>query len=210
MDLVDFLGFPSANMVTGHRGMGKTSFGFKVLEDAHKHGLKCFIVGMPKSKHHLLPKFITPIDNLDDIPDKSAVFLDEAYIYAYARDHPRRFNKFLSKLIGVVRQKKWILVFASHSTRKLEIGVVMDLDAWVLRKPNYMHIYFERREIKEITLMAYNWFVKLEQNGKNVKEYAIVISNNKPKVIKVELPSFWNDDLSNAFAGVSLSDTEEE
>jgi len=198
--LIDLLGFPSASLILGKRGSGKTAFGCLVLEEAHGRGIEPYLFGLPQKKWNLLPDYITPVKKVDDVGDNAAVVMDESYLYAYARDYRDDFNKFLSKLVGVSRQKKWILVFASHTARKLDIGVVLDMDNIIIRQPSWLHMKYERQELRELIKPAYLYFKKCREPVK----HAIIYSESGPKVVNLRLPSFWSEELSEAFSGVSV------
>ena len=200
--LIELLGAPSANIVIGKRGSGKTAFLMSVLEAAHNRGLKCYLLGLPKSKWSLLPDYITPVRNFDSIPDNAAVACDESYIFIYAREHAKYFNRFVAKLLGTTRQKNWVLVFATHQCRKIDVGVVMDVDNIIIRQPSWLHVKYERQEIRRLIEQAAKFFNKCKEPVK----HAYIYTEKGPVVVKLSLPSFWSSELSNAFSGLSLDE----
>lgn len=205
-DLIDILGFPSVSLVVGKRQHGKTACGGKVLEDAHRRGLKTYWLGLPRSKWNLLPKWIKPVENIDNLPDEIAIVFDEIYLYALARDHPKEFNKFLYKIIGISAQKRWIVVFCSHTARKFDIGGVLEVDNIITRKPSWLYARFERPEIRELIKEAFEWFNKNKEAKKEPKKWALIFTDyaKQPIAVKLPLPEFWSEELSRAFSGVSL------
>ena len=147
-DLINLLGLPSASLILGKRGSGKTAFGYKVLEEAESCGLTPHVMGLPEDKWHLLPDYIRPIEDPTEIGDDSAVLMDESYQYMFAREHGTSFNKFMAKLLGIVRQKNQLFMFATHLARKLDVSAVYDSDNIVFREPSFLHARMERREIR--------------------------------------------------------------
>jgi len=200
--LVEILKVPSVSLVVGKRGSGKTAFGTLLLEEAHEAGMKTYLLGLPKSKQHLLPEWIELTDNIAHISDNSAIFMDESYIYAYARDYPKELNKFMAKIVGVSRQKRWLLLFSSHTARKLDIGVVLDVDNLIVREPSWLHIRYERAELRELIEKAAAYFSKCKEPVK----YAYIYTEKGPIVAKLNLPSFWTEELSLAFSGAGIEE----
>ncbi len=201
--LIDILGSPSISLITGGRGSGKTAFGMEALREARERGLKPHLIGLPESKWGLLPDYITPVRSLDSVPDKSAVFLDEAYLYAFARDHPRLLNKYLYKILGVSRHKDWVLAFATHTTRKLDVGVIIEADNIVIREPTWLHVRYERVQIRKLIMESYEFF-RRKREPERVK-HAIIVTKRGAVAVEPSLPDFWSEELSKGFSGVSVS-----
>lgn len=200
--LIELLGIPSVSLVTGGRGKGKTAFGMKILQEAHERDLNPCLIGLPNQKWGLLPDYITPVRSLDNVPDDASVFVDEAYLFAFARDHPRLLNKFLYKIVGISRQKNWTLVFATHTTRKLDVGIIIESDNIVMREPTWLHIKYERAGIRELMKSTLRFWSSKREPVK----YAIIFNNKGGIPIEPQLPDFWSEELSNAFRGVSVSE----
>lgn len=199
-DLVDLLEIPSVSLILGKRGSGKTAFGYKVLEEARNHGLTPYVMGLPKNKWHLLPNYIEPIENPAEIGDDSAILMDESYQYMFAREHSTSFNKFLAKLLGIVRQKNQLFMFATHLARKLDVSAVYDSDNIVFREPSFLHARMERREIRDLIKDASKFFGEVADTLKS----AYVITPKGAQGVDVDLPSFWSEELSRAFADIEL------
>jgi len=200
VDLVDLLGIPSVSLILGRRGSGKTAFGYKVLEEARNHDLTPHVMGLPEDKWHLLPNYIQPIESPGEIGDDSAVLMDESYQYMFAREHSTSFNKFMAKLLGIVRQKNQLFMFATHLARKLDVSAVYDSDNIVLREPSFLHSRMERREIRSLIKDASKFFGEVSDPVK----FAYVVTPKGAREIDIDLPSFWSEELSRAFADIEL------
>jgi hypothetical protein len=198
-DLIDLLGMPSVNLVIGKRRSGKTAFAYRVLEKAHERDIRCSVLYLPKDKKRYLPNWIETIDEVKDyrdLPEHTAILGDEMYMRAHARDSPNYFNKMVCKLMGVASQRDQLLLFLTHLTRKLDVGVVYDSDNIVFRQPSFLHLKFERQEIIPLIVEAGKFLKKVS----NPLEYAYIVSEKGAFKIKVGLPSFWNDKLSKPYA----------
>lgn len=208
LKLLDLLGTPSVSLLVGKRGSGKTALGCFALERAHERGLKSYIMGLPSSKRNLLPDYIKLISTIDNVPDDSVVFCDESYLYLFAREHPKSFNRWMSKLMGVSRQKNWTLIFSSHTARKLDIGIVLDADNLVIRQPSWLHVKYERQELRELIEPAAKFFKKgiLKLKDKDPVKYAYIYTEKGFNIVTVPLPEFWSEDLSRAFSGLGVKE----
>jgi len=199
-DLINLLGVPSVSLVLGKRGAGKTAFGYRVLEEAGDRNLTPHVMGLPEDKWHLLPGYIEPIEDPAEMSDDSAVLMDESYQYMFAREHGSSFNKFMAKLLGVVRQKNQLFMFATHLARKLDVSAVYDSDNIVFREPSFLHARMERREVRDLIGDASEFFEEVPDPVKS----AYVVTPDGPERVDVELPSFWSEELSRAFADIEL------
>ena len=207
--LIKILGSPSITVLFGDQGEGKTATGMKVLEEAHKKGLKCYIVGIPEAKWHLLPEYIIPVKHLNDVEDGAAVFVDESYLLAHARESSKISNKVLAKVLGLARQKDWTLVFATHSSMKLDKSVIAESTNQFFKRQSPMRVSFERKQLKTMATQAYYFFRKKKAQGKNTKAWGFIFSDrfSQGKVaVNYSLPTFWTEDISKAFSGVKLTE----
>ena len=188
--------------IFGKRGSGKSAAGYAILE-YYNTKENAHVVGLGKEHWHLLPDTIVPLpldfQTLNDLPWHSTIFIDEAAQYFYARDSHKTLNKFISKLETDARKKDQLLVFATHTFRKLDIGVILDMDALMFKQPSMLHARFERKEILEMVKSAKREFDRLPKSENRAK-YAYLISDDYEGMIEVPLPSFWCDELSNAVA----------
>lgn len=173
-----------------------------VLQEAHERGLKTYLMGLPKEKSSLLPTYISAIKDIGSVQDNSAILFDESYLYAYARDHPKSFNKYLNKIIGVTRQKDWLLIFNSHTARKLDVGVVLDMDNIIIREPSWLHARYERIEIRKLIRASYGFF----RHKRDPVKHAVIFTTRGSVAVELGLPSFWTEQLSRAFSGLTLDE----
>lgn len=204
MDWSQILAHPSTGLVTGRRRRGKTALGMYLLETLSKtHGIPAYSMGLPREKWHLLPPEIKGLEFGEDLPESSVIFIDEAAMAFYARRSPAELNKQMNIMLTVSGQKDQILIYASHTARKLDVGIVLDMDALIFKEPSKLYARFERQEVREMVQHARGAFEGIPPNER--VKYSVVFSHElEGELMQNPLPSFWNDDLSRGFAGVPL------
>ncbi len=176
-------------IITGKRGAGKTALGMYFL------GLSTspYIVGFPEEKKHLLPSSVSLLPSIDDLPQESTIFIDEAALFFNARESFRSTNKKISGLVTEARHFNQCLIFTSHTLRKLDISIIIDADALIFREPSFLHSKFERQEVKPLMENVKREFSKIESDK---REYAFILSHDFEQFVRTPLPSFWSEELS--------------
>ncbi|MCD6137778.1 MAG: ATP-binding protein [Deltaproteobacteria bacterium] len=187
-------------LITGRRGAGKTALGYYILEQSPNP----YVFGLPEEAWQYLPESITPLKSLENLPEKATIFIDEAALWFYSRSSSQKLNKYISQLVTEARHQEQLLIFATHTLRKLDIGVVMDADAIFFKEPSFLHSKFERSEIREITREVMRHFSRLKDDH---CKYTYVLSHDYEGFIKTPLPSFWCEELSKVSVSVSSSDS---
>ena len=185
-------------LITGRRGAGKTALGYYILEQSPNP----YVFGLPEGAWQYLPESITPLKSLENLPEKATIFIDEAALWFYSRSSSQKLNKYISQLVTEARHQEQLLIFATHTLRKLDIGVVMDADAIFFKEPSFLHSKFERSEIREITREVMRHFSRLKDDR---RKYTYVLSHDYEGFIKTPLPSFWCEELSKVQINIELS-----
>ena len=200
--LSSLLKAPSVIMLSGRRGSGKSATGYYILQHFHEKGMPCYVRGIPELLEEHLPEWIQVVHPRSrDLPDDSAVFIDEAALYLYAREFGSDLNKAMDALLTVSRHKNLVLVFATHFTRKIDINVITDCDMLCFKQPGLMHARFERRELRSLVREVYQKFSKLPEPR---QRYTYVITDDYEGFAVSDLPSFWKNELSTPFRGLDL------
>lgn len=209
---------PFVVLILGQRGGGKTALGHYLLELFSDQGRRkpAYIIGFPMHKRHLLPDWITPLDELY-FPDNSVVLLHEAHFYLHARRSMAEQNIEIDKLITVSRHKNVDIIVETQQSFRLDRNIVAEVDALIFRVPELMQEEFERPEIRRLITKvkkAFEPYVEeymVKKDGKVVGMYRIV----KPEALKrayiyaknykgmyphdIPLPSYWNEEISRAY-----------
>jgi hypothetical protein len=218
LDWFDILPEPFVVLILGMRGAGKTALGHLLLELFSDQGRRkpAYIIGFPPHKRHLLPPWITPIDELY-FPDDSVVLLHEAHFYLHARRSMADQNIEIDKLITISRHKNVDIIVETQQSFRLDRNIVAEVDAIIFRVPELMQEKFERPEVRWITEMAKKAFEPyieeyvVKQEGRVIGRYRRI----KPEALRkafiygknyvgmyphdIPLPSYWNDEISRAY-----------
>ena len=218
LDWKDILPEPFVVLILGMRGGGKTALGHYLLELFSEQGRRkpAYIIGFPMHKRHLLPPWITPLDELY-FPDNSVVLLHEAHFYLHARRSMADQNIEIDKLLTISRHKNVDIIVETQQSFRLDRNIVAEVDALIFRVPELMQEKFERPEVRWITEMAKKAFEPyieeyvVKQDGKVVGRYRRI----KPEALKkafiygknyvgmyphdIPLPSYWSDEISRAY-----------
>lgn len=189
-------------LITGKRGSGKTALGTLLLENSPKR--ESYFVGLSSEYWQLLPDTITPLpldmQGLENLPSEATILIDEAMIWFYSRNSLKGMNKLISILVTEARHKEQLLVFISHSLRKLDVGIAIDADAIIFKEPSLLHSKFERKEILRLVQEAKRAFDKILPSER--VKHAYLVSQDYEGMLEAELPSFWTEELSHAVASV--------
>jgi len=219
-------------LILGSEGSGKSNLGYGILESLKDSGRKLVVYGLPLEKSTCLPDWINICSTLD-FPEESIVLADEAYIQWHSRGSMSSTNKFMDLFSGLVRQKDILAIYISQFSRKLDIGLVSSPRVLLMKQPSLLQMRLDRPELRPIISDAYKAFKQLEVGtqlpegvGKQVEEMwhrfgelgadtavnprcliaTYVVSDRYEGMIDPSnrSPSFWSNELSKAWKGVSL------
>lgn len=208
----------SVGLILGGRRNGKSVLGYGIIDELHKiKHIPVYVFGLPISKHCFLPAHIRPIFNLDEIPDGSAFIVDEAYREFYARMSMSAHNKFIDTLIALSGQKGLKSIYISQQARRLDRGIVGGVDFVLFKKPSLMQMQFDRPQFRKLLSEIHKLFQELKPPiGLTLKQYqkqcTYVFSEDFVGMIENSNlpPSWWNEEISKAYAGVPLAERNQE
>jgi len=190
-------------LILGGIGSGKSALAYKIAEVMHFTLNKpVYAFGFPEDKSHTLPDFIQPVQSVE-FPEKSIVLSDESYLQFHSRSFMAEQSKFMDVFTGLVRQKAILAVYVSQTARKLDVGIVSSAQLVLIKKPSILQIRLDRSEMRGILNTALEAF----QNSKgDHKKHVYAIGEHYEGFIinANDLPSFWSDELSRVWKGVSL------
>ena len=205
--LMDALPKVGLILVAGGIGWGKSTLAYGILEEIHQvqPGREIFAYNFPPQKAHLLPDWIRPTFE-EEFPDGAAVIADEAYFAFYAKDHSNELNRFMEKFAGLARQKGILTLFVTQATRKLTLAQVAGGQALLLKCPDIMMARLDRAELRSLMRDALDEFRKLPQNERQEATYVLTLDHEGMMERTNSPPSFWSEQLSRAWEGVSLTE----
>jgi hypothetical protein len=215
-------------LVLGSEGSGKSVLGYSILESLKDSGRQIAVYGFPSQKAIYLPDWIRICSGLD-FPEGAIVLADEAYLQWHSRGSMSNPNKFMDAFSGLVRQKNILAIYISQFSRKLDIGLVSSPRVLLIKQPSLLQRRLDRSELRPILADAAKAFKEIEMhpmpNGMELPKVreglgadtvvsrrclfaTYAISNNFEGMIDMSntAPTFWSEELSKAWKGVSLSD----
>jgi hypothetical protein len=206
----DLIRLSTVNLIIGYKGRGKSGLAYYLMETiAPKHKLLPLVVNFPREKQHLLPVGYA-VKELDDAlsTEKAMILVDEGTTQLPAGGKLEDFIKGASSLS---RQRDQIIVFVFHTSRDVGSRILRGLDTVMIKEPS-------RRQIEQGA--KDKWFRSLLEKAKQElqaqpgKRYQwTYVESEEPDfqgVLGNPLPSFWSEDLSKAWGGISLAGKEEQ
>jgi len=190
---------PSIVLIIGKRGSGKSASSYRILE-LFRFGPKPYVVGVPASKRHLLPNWISIVSTIEEVPDGAIAIVDEAYIHYHARNSAAQESKEMSKIINLSRQRGQTLIFISQEARQIDINIVSSANVIILKDPGLLQLKFDRPELNPLAIKAREAFATIS-GDKRPWNYVYSPDADFSGLIKNDLPSFWTPGLSRIFAG---------
>ena len=196
-------------VITGHRGEGKSALAWWLAETIKtKTKKKIAALGIPDAARKALPKRITHVDTVEEVSNLKPhiVVVDEASIVANARTAMKSNNQMWLQLIAVCRHKGHLLIFINQHNRQLDVQILMDADYVLMKRPTLLHIKFCRPEFREELQQAYDLFNEMRLPMTKKRVYAVDYHSGTKKMLRAEMPKWWNDKVSKAYASVVLGE----
>jgi len=190
---------PSIILIIGKRGSGKSASSYRILE-LFRFGPKPYVVGVPGSKRHLLPNWISIVNSLEEVPEGALAIVDEAYIRYHARNSTAQESKEMSKLLNLSRQRDQTLIFVSQEARQIDVNIASSANVFIFKDPGLLQLKFDRPELNQMAIKAREAFATIS-GDKRPWNYVYSLDTDFSGLVKNELPSFWTPGLSRIFAG---------
>ena len=218
-------------VILGSEGSGKSNLAYGILESLKGSGRRLLVYGLPLEKAIYLPDYIS-VCPTTDFPEGSIILADEAYLQWYSRGSMSSPNKFMDVFSGLVRQKDILAIYITQFARKLDIGLVSSPRVLLIKQPSLLQMWLDRSALRPILSVASEAYKRLEREpapeGSKREVHEIekrmtelgadtevsprcliatyVLSNRFEGKIDPSnySPTFWSENLSKAWKGVSL------
>ena len=194
---------PSVTVIIGPRGSGKSHLAQRLLELLRVHA-DPYVVG-PGSLRGLLPKEIGVVQRLQDVPNKAAVLIDEAYLAFGARNSMTATGRGIGELVNLSRQRGWSLIFVAQDSRQLDVNIISQADVIAIQGVSEIGREYERRELRPFTERARPAFATI-QGDQRPWTWVYSEKTGFSGLVRHEPASYWREALSNAFAGAMSTD----
>lgn len=213
--------YPGLILVMGDRRMGKTGIAHEIGNKLHTDKGIPVVVHMPATLplpirakiQRLLPKWMKLVTNRSEWPKNSVVIYDEAAQTAHARRSQSNDAIELDDLISISGQRNQTIIFIAHHSRKIDLNVVTEVNRIIWKKPTYAHQLFERDEVSDFSMKAYDFFDAMRQKRpwteaklNKAKKMALVLDFDEFEFYQTQndLPPWWNEELSRLFQDVQM------
>lgn len=123
--------------------------------------------------------------------------MDEAHLFFRSRESFLQKSIELSNFINLSRQKNVSLIIVTQQTRQIEINLISMVDTIFLKDPG--ELFFEREHLKGIIEKARQEFKKISPEERKKWVYAYKTKEGIGEFFQVELPKFWNENMSFLF-----------
>jgi len=181
-------------LISGMRGAGKTALAFRLAENMRHINPERQIYAMGFDQK--LPNWVHHSDNIKKVPIGSLVLWDEAGISLNQHSTFNTLTRDTNKLLLIARHRKLSLIFISQNMANLSIGVVRMGDTYLLLKDSLVQQYTDRSFIKKI----YQELRESDRGFDYKKNGQVYIFDDLYKgMTTFSLPSFWSDDISEAY-----------
>ena len=189
---------PSAVLILGKRGSGKSALAHRLLE-LFRFRADAYAVGLPEKAADLLPKWIGTVDSLKDLPLGSTAVVDEAHLRYNSRDGHSNDSRSISEALNLCRQRGQTIIVISQEARQIDKNIASSADVIIFKEPAMLQVKFERRELRSIAEKAVSGFQSIK-GSKQAWSYVYSSGTDFAGMLENRLPSFWGDDLSRVFA----------
>jgi energy-coupling factor transporter ATP-binding protein EcfA2 len=194
----------SANLLIGDRGAGKSSLAFYLLESISQYYcLLPIIVGFPRNMRYLLPERIIVEDKLEDATawNDSIIFIDEGDIQIPLSNTKQK--EFVVNLLSLPRQRHQILLLAFHFPRLVLSTYLPYFGGIIIKRPPWLRQYASKSKNDILGKMMDNaegLFSKMDEREITKNSYVSSPQLRWEGMVTNPLPSFWSDELSDAWA----------
>jgi hypothetical protein len=205
--LLKALPMPSVNLIMGRKRRGKSALAHAIAEKMHETRGCLAVLHIPmannkvrKDIQRLLPSWMIVTTDRSQWPSDTVVIYDEASQSAHARRSQSDEALNLDDLIGVSGQRKQMILFISHHSRKLDKNAITDADRILWKEPTYAHVLFERDELHDFTMKAFDFFQSLKTDKEHLRTTLLMdFTTFRFQTFTNDVPSYWNDELSCLF-----------
>ena len=178
---------PPIIYLSGSRGQGKTALMCKIAENylrMQKEMLDVVVYVMGFSRESQLPVYFNHIDNLHNLSKKGILLIDEAGLTK---------RPDFNDLVSISGHKSISIVFGGQTLKQITPTEMSQVTGFAYKKPSYAELNkgMIRREFKDV-MQLFNDNLDVF-NDKGMFYYE---DSTFKGWLKVGLPSFWNNDIS--------------
>ncbi len=205
--LLSAMRFPGVAILMGDIRSGKTGLAHEVTHQFHdRRGIPaCLHMPMAtaevrKKIQKMVPKWMKVTCKRSEWTKDSVVIYDEAAQSAHARRSQSGDAVELDDLLAISGQRRQLIIFISHHSRKLDLNVCTAVHRIIWKRPTYAHRLWERDEMADFTAKAFDFFGGIKGDIAR-KKSSLVLDLDNFRFLQTSnaLPEWWGDDLSCLF-----------
>jgi len=205
MAWLDSLELGKVILILGKRGSGKSAFALKLGEYLFAvHEVPVWLVGIPEEVAVHLPKWVSIAQDIDQVDLGAFIIVDESGLQYMAMRYQSDANTVMRRLLMIARHRKQSVVFICQVASDVDKAVVRQADCIVFKQPTLMQPKNDRPEVRDIAGRALKIFEALPRDERLRTAY--VHDGDFVGVLQCDLPDYWREELSFAFANVPLND----
>ena len=201
----------SSYLLTGDVGTGKSGLAHSLLEIyGKKYSLTPTVVGIPKSKQHLLPGDYQFLGDRREVAfaENSIILIDEADIQLPLDSNKDKAT--ITNFLSLPRQRNQILILAYHFPRLVKGTYLPFFNAFLFKRPPYLLEFATKKGCEEMMAMmkkASERFDEMTSDEEILKNTYVVAPRIRWQgLLTNELPSFWTDELSKVWKGTAVDE----
>ena len=204
MAWLDSLELGKVILILGKRGSGKSAFALKLGEYLFAvHEVPVWLVGIPEEVSIYLPKWVNIAQDIDQVDLGAFIIVDESGLQYMANQYQSDANTIMRRLLMIARHRKQSVVFICQVASDVDKSVVRQADCIIFKQPTLMQAQNDRPEVRDIAGRALKVFESLPKEDR--LRHAYVHDGDFVGLLEYNLPDYWREELSFAFANVSLS-----
>jgi hypothetical protein len=189
---------PSVVLVLGKRGSGKSALGYRLLE-LFRCQLTPYVLGLPEQAQKHLPDWMGMVQTIEEVPQKSIVLVDEAYLTYHSRESLKSASRDMSRMLNLSRQRDQTLVFVTPEARQLDKNIVSSANVVVFKDLGMLQLQFDRPELNKLAAGAKQAFETVRGDRRRWS-YIYAPDADFMGLMENLPPTFWSTKLSRVFA----------
>lgn len=211
--LLSVIPFPGVALAMGDIRAGKTNLAHVIAGEMHdKHGTKA-AMHLPnisesnkKRIQRLLPPWMIVTTKRKDWPENAVIIYDEAAQSAHARRSQSGEAVELDDCLAIAGQRLQFIIFIAHYSRKIDLNVVTAVHTIMWKQPTYSHTLWERGEMADFTMKAFDFFKNIKGEVAR-KKATLILDTKKFEFISLNngLAPWWSDKLSRVFKDIEIN-----
>jgi hypothetical protein len=132
-------------LIVGKKDEGKSALGCHLL-DMHRGSRSCYVYRPPRPD--LLPTWIKPISNMDELPNNAVCMIDETPKEFDQYSYRKLPSKYVAELMRLARHKNQSFIIIAQNSTDVNRNFMFPIDVYLLKEPSMFQRIEERKIIK--------------------------------------------------------------